>query len=200
MKSDIIKFYDCIPDFKLVKKMKINNYPWGGDYRPESYVQLFLTERALHVRLVSVENNPKVTKRVNNDKVCEDSCLEFFFMPFPHKSEEYLNFEFNAAGVMLLYRGKDRYNRFMPKYRDSNIFNIKPLKNAECWGIDFLIPSDFLKAEYDSILEKGDSFRCNFYKCGDLTEIPHYGCWSPVKSQEPDFHRPEYFGMITISG
>jgi hypothetical protein len=38
----------------------------------------------------------------------------------------------------------------------------------------------------------------NFYKCGDETEYPHFGCWNLIASPVPDFHRPEYFGEIVL--
>ena len=36
----------------------------------------------------------------------------------------------------------------------------------------------------------------NFYKCGDDTTKPHYLSWNPVKTENPDFHRPEFFGTL----
>jgi hypothetical protein len=38
--------------------------------------------------------------------------------------------------------------------------------------------------------------RCNIYKCGNLLKLPHYVSWSPIQSEQPDFHRPECFGNI----
>ena len=38
----------------------------------------------------------------------------------------------------------------------------------------------------------------NFYKCGDDTTKPHYLSWNPVKTENPDFHRPEFFGTLNF--
>jgi hypothetical protein len=38
----------------------------------------------------------------------------------------------------------------------------------------------------------------NFYKCGDDTSKRHYLSWNPVKTAKPDFHRPEYFGILNF--
>ena len=38
----------------------------------------------------------------------------------------------------------------------------------------------------------------NFYKCGDDTKYPHFGCWNEVVWEEPDFHRPECFGDLIL--
>ncbi len=40
--------------------------------------------------------------------------------------------------------------------------------------------------------------KANVYKCGDDTAVAHYGSWSPVKSNQPDFHRPECFGDMVL--
>jgi hypothetical protein len=36
----------------------------------------------------------------------------------------------------------------------------------------------------------------NFYKCGDDTMQPHYLTWSPVSTERPDFHQPDFFGLL----
>jgi hypothetical protein len=40
--------------------------------------------------------------------------------------------------------------------------------------------------------------RGNFYKCGDKTIHPHYGCWSPIELPKPDFHCSDFFGEIIL--
>ena len=42
------------------------------------------------------------------------------------------------------------------------------------------------------------SLRANFYKCGDKTAHPHYLSWSPIHTEKPDFHRPEFFGELIL--
>ena len=61
----------------------------------------------------------------------------------------------------------------------------------------FAIPSTVF------IFNKGLNFsklfsRANFYKCGDNTTKKHYLTWNPVKTKNPDFHRPEYFGLLNF--
>jgi hypothetical protein len=36
----------------------------------------------------------------------------------------------------------------------------------------------------------------NFYKCGDGTPEPHFVTWNPVGTENPDYHRPEFFGKV----
>ncbi|MBR5570284.1 MAG: hypothetical protein IKW10_05250 [Oscillospiraceae bacterium] len=52
----------------------------------------------------------------------------------------------------------------------------------------------------DNILWLPDvGIRANCYKCGDLTPKPHYLSWNPVTSPNPDFHRPQDFGLMTLA-
>ena len=39
--------------------------------------------------------------------------------------------------------------------------------------------------------------RGNFYKC-DESVHPHFGVWNPVATPQPDFHRPECFGILRL--
>lgn len=36
----------------------------------------------------------------------------------------------------------------------------------------------------------------NFYKCGDATTEPHYLSWNSIETDNPDFHRPDFFGKV----
>ncbi|MFA5695554.1 MAG: carbohydrate-binding family 9-like protein, partial [Proteiniphilum sp.] len=40
--------------------------------------------------------------------------------------------------------------------------------------------------------------RANFYKCGDETAEPHYISWSPIDLPAPDFHAPQFFGLLEM--
>ena len=36
----------------------------------------------------------------------------------------------------------------------------------------------------------------NFMKCGDETSDPHFVTWAPIATENPDYHRPEFFGVL----
>jgi hypothetical protein len=63
------------------------------------------------------------------------------------------------------------------------------------WSLTVAIPvSVFIWHTVENL--EGREFGANFYKCGDGLTQPHYLSWNPVLSAEPDFHRPESFGII----
>ena len=43
---------------------------------------------------------------------------------------------------------------------------------------------------------EGKKATANFYKCGEETSEPHYVTWNPIGSENPDYHRPEFFGKV----
>ncbi|MBQ8016189.1 MAG: hypothetical protein IJ264_08415 [Clostridia bacterium] len=73
-------------------------------------------------------------------------------------------------------------------------------ENGEkAWGYEIFIPDSLVSSLYGVEHHTNECrMKGNFYKCGDGTDFPHYGAHFPVKTENPDFHRPEYFGNITI--
>ena len=49
---------------------------------------------------------------------------------------------------------------------------------------------------YDPGFHFGGEMHCNFYKCGDLTEVLHYLAWAPLSCETPDYHRRQDFGVL----
>lgn len=89
----------------------IIKYPWGGSFCPEAFAEAKLTGSGLKFRLWCCEKHPRVTMTKPNSLVCLDSCLEVFLNPYPDFTRDYLNFEMNAAGTLLLQKGPDRAHR-----------------------------------------------------------------------------------------
>ena len=42
----------------------------------------------------------------------------------------------------------------------------------------------------------GKEIKANFYKCGDELQTPHFLSWNPIQIEQPDFHRPDFFGTL----
>lgn len=36
----------------------------------------------------------------------------------------------------------------------------------------------------------------NLFKCGDELSHPHFLSWQPIRTEKPDFHRPEFFAQV----
>lgn len=189
-------------------KISIDCYPWdSGGYRPRVEGIVLNTGTSFYVQLKAYEKEIKATYRQINDDVYKDSCLEFFLNPDPSHGERYMNFEFNPLGTLLLCIGKNRFDRKAITNVSPKLFSINSSLDEESirdykdsfWSIEFEIPFDFLEDHYGKMgFNSGSKMSSNFYKCGDETSNPHFGCWNPVTSEYPDFHRPECFGELIL--
>ena len=176
---------------------KVDNFPWGGDYRPTTIARLGTDGASLFVFMETDEIDLRYeTKGFGH--VHTDSCMEFFVSDLP--SAQYLNFEFNPLGAMYLSVGSSRHDRevlSIENYKD--LFQVKTAVHDNGWNLEFQIPISFFKRFFPAMeFKPGNVMRGNFYKCGDKTARPHYGCWSPINLQKPDFHCPDFFGTLTF--
>jgi hypothetical protein len=191
--------------WRQVTSISIDNYPWDENgYKPKTLVKMFYTETGINIKFISEDMNLKAVYEKQNDTVCKDSCVEFFFNPNPESDERYINFEANAIGTFRIGIGSSRQDRKLTQV-DSSIFKMRTTVNKEnlsnykgsSWTVEYFIPFNFIELHYGKInYKKGHIMKGNFYKCGDETKYPHFGCWNPIKTLYPDFHRSEYFGNI----
>ncbi len=189
------------PDWKRVPVGRIDCFQWEDKkaYRPESTFQMcFVKNEGIFVRMQSNETELRAVCTKRDENVWEDSCLEFFFSPC--ESAGYLNTEMNPNGAFLTQTGKDRYNRRFLK----ELTLLSPLVHAgrgkNGWGVELFIPCGVFEEAFGVRFDAAPGvYSGNFYKCGDKTEKPHYGSFSPMRKELTlGFHDPEYFATITV--
>jgi hypothetical protein len=188
---------------RIKDRLNIDILNWAGySYMPEVSVAMSYSDNEIFLKYYVREKYFKAEKTETNQMVCEDSCVEFFVSP--EDDGIYYNIEFNAIGTCLMGSGTARANstRVDPKI----IAGIRRLASARDktvtekrgnfeWTITAAIPlSVFFRHNLKEL--KGKFFRANFYKCGDKLEVPHYVTWNKVDTEKPDYHRPEYFGVL----
>jgi hypothetical protein len=178
---------------------------WGEyPYKPDVCFKIIHFNNGLLVMYKVEENHVKATVINDNGPVYNDSCVELFISPAG--DDFYYNFEFNAIGSLLLGYGNQRHNRMLAPNevlhsisRFSSI-GFQPVDNYGNiqWELFAFIPfTAFFKHSINNL--EGLHPKGNIYKCGNLLQVPHYVSWSPVLTEKPDFHRPEFFGGFTIS-
>ena len=135
-----------------------------------------------------------------NSHVYQDSCVEFF-AKIPGDSE-YYNFEFNCIGTALSSKRKSRTesnhysNEQMARIKTWSSLGNEPFEEKEgihSWQVVVAIPFDMMGVDSNNMPEM---INANFYKCGDKTSIPHYVSWNKIETENPNFHRPEFFGEL----
>ncbi len=176
-----------------MKRVPIAAAPWGGAYRPAAFAALTREPEALVFTLSSAEAEPPARYRELNSPVYLDSCLEAFFRPWPERPE-YLNFEMNANGALLLQLGPLRQERrfLTPEEFPGCWPSVCAFREPGGWGVRLRVPFAFLRAAFGVGAEPDPDAMCgNFYKCGENPR--HYLCHAPVQAEKPDFHRSECF-------
>lgn len=179
----------------------LSNTPWKAyPYKPQVDFSIAHSEDSIYLKYYVTEKHIRAVNTRTNDPVYEDSCVEFFVS---FDDSGYYNFECNSLGTFLLYFGTDLEHR--NPLPDSVIERIKTYttiqKNASdktySWTITWIIPKSIFIYHPQLSLSK-QTYSANFYKCGDKTEEPHFLTWSPIRTETPAFHRPEFFGKISF--
>jgi hypothetical protein len=174
---------------------KMNLYPWdNAGYTPEATLKMVYNESALRVCLYAAVETPTVLTNQDDGPVWEDDCLELFLAPYA-EDPDYINFECNALGAMVIGKAAsraDRQNLIAALKPQMGVYTVNyPGKGFE---VHYTLPLAALAELYNKpLLKKGDMMRLNAYKCGEATPIPHFGMLFPIENPTPDFHRPEFF-------
>jgi hypothetical protein len=188
---------------RLKDKLLIDTLNWDGyKYKPGVELSIAYSDNEIFLKYYVTEDYFKAEKTETNQMVCEDSCVEFFVSP--EDDGIYYNLEFNGIGTCLLGTGTGRENStranpdIISKIRRLSSIGDKPVSEKTGkfnWEITIAVPFEvFFHHKINSL--EGKTFRANFYKCGDMLTIPHYVTWNPVGTENPDYHQPEYFGLL----
>lgn len=187
-----------------LKKVGINCVNWEDKYpyHPITVFSMAYSDKFLYVNYFVRCNYLRAVNYKNNSPVAEDSCVEFF-MQTPG-SEEYWNFEFNCIGAINASHRKDRKHPI--RLTDMELATVKryatcgnnPFQELEGifnWGLAIAIPFELIGVD---VSKRPIEMKGNLYKCASATSMPHYLSWALIKTDKPDFHRPEYFGKIIL--
>lgn len=187
-------------EIEQCEKFSINQYMWNSKQAPTAYGWMgYVDGEGLFVKMVCEEENPRRTYTKHNDPVYEDSAMEIFLC-FPEAGETlsnecmYTNFEINSNGAMLANFGKGRQNRKSISEEQFKQTGVKAQVKAKKWELQVLFPESYLEEICDfKRVKNGASFYCNFYKICETEEDLHFGSYSPIESERPNFHLPVCF-------
>lgn len=182
--------------FCALEYARVDSYVWDPDgYCPEARAYVARTDEGLLVLMCAREEKTYAVETHIGGDVYRDSCLEFFLMGRPSCNEDYINFEVNVNGVPHIGLGAGRPNRRVLKEIPAGMRISHSVHAGQWWAVCYNIPDAFIREMLGGELE--ETVRANFYKC-DESIHPHFGSWNPVRSAEPDFHRPESFGLLKL--
>lgn len=171
-------------------------------YHPLTAFSIAHSDTCIYIDFFVRCNYLRAVNYKNNSDVYQDSCVEFFVAP--EGVAPYYNFEFNCIGTIHAAKRMDRHSGQLLSDEQLNTVRrlascgTRPFNELEgmfSWNLVVAIPLNLIGVKYEG---KPITLRGNFYKCADATSDPHYLSWSPIDTPNPDFHRPEFFGNITL--
>lgn len=183
---------------------KVECVNWAEDYpyKPAVSFRIAYTDDALLIHYRVSEESVRSVAGCDNGKVWEDSCVEFFSVPAA--DGVYYNMECNCTGRLLVGVGAGRENRqHAPQEVLDRVDRWSSLGTGDFeekaapaeWQVALVIPfSTYFLHQITSLA--GTEVRANFYKCGDMLSKPHFLSWNPIELPKPNFHVPEFFGML----
>ena len=200
------------------QKVACVNWPKEFPYAPKMEVALAHTGDSLLLHYRVEEDCIRAEAEADGGRVWEDSCCEIFLQPSSpntHHPTPYFNIECNCAGTLLIGKGEDRHDRqpataktLQSANRWSSLMKSAvsgkngrytiPLKDGKfTWHMALVVPATAL---FDSGITdfSGQTMRGNIYKCGDCLTTPHFLSLFPIETDQPDFHRPEFFREFTF--
>lgn len=197
-----VKMIKSAAELSFVEPFYVEHLLWGTRSIPKTYGYIgFVQDEGFYLKMICEEQNPLRTYIHDQDPVYQDSAMEAFFMFEEEHSEEpiYFNLEMNSNGALLAAYGKDRLCRTGFSRENCRRIGCEAKIGEESWEVSFHVPLSLLHEIYGLFhLGEGSTFSCNFYKISETKEIEHYASYSPVLTEMPDFHRPEFFEKAVI--
>ncbi len=184
------------------EEIGVINWP-EFSYKPEVHFAVAWAPGMIVVKYYVREEVIRARFTEDNAPVWKDSCVEFFVAP--GDDGVYYNFEINCIGTCLAEKGLSRSPReklqpevieHIKRFPSLGVAPFEEKKGDFSWELLAIIPvASFVDHAVEPDLQ-GKTFRANFYKCGDELSKPHYLTWNPVRTPQPDYHRPEFFREI----
>lgn len=203
----VVKTYSAINsiDWTEVPKAQIDIYKWVDSVEYDAYGQLvYIEDYGFICRMTCVESDPLTRYTEFGDPVYLDSCMEFFAA---WDNVSYINIESNSVAALCAQFGATKNNRrpITDYLSESEIFTVTPDVGEEVWTLTMDIPVSKLQKFYGNgmtaaTFASGYTFKGNFYKIGSdaVTGVRHYGMWTEVDGNTPNFHQPDCFGTFVI--
>lgn len=182
-----------------IEKAEISNYGWVKSKHYDSFAKLvYIKDSGFICKMFCAEREPYAACTKDGGEVWKDSAMEFFFS---FEDGKYINLETNSTGARV--QEFSTYPRQCLKVFDKipEGFKVTASREGVYWTLEIELPLEKLQVFFPSVdadkLIPGYEFTGNFYKVG-VTKEEHYAMWNEVKTETPDFHRPDYFGKLVI--
>lgn len=201
------------PAWRQVEPLQISlpHWPCQSEHLPLTEVKMQYDPENIYVIFRVQDRYVRAVATGINGQVWKDSCVEFFFSPYPGTGNSYLNLEVNCNGIPLMqhHEGPRAGTHFLDVEQCRKIEIASSIQCAVeneiteplTWTLEYRLPFEILAAYPEFVKPApGLCWKANFYKCADESSHPHWMAWSPIDRDQPDFHCPEYFSILSFAG
>jgi len=195
-------------EWRKIETIKIDNYMGTvSPFKPTVEAKMIYDTDNVYVIFRVKDKFVKSTVTEYNGNVSGDSCVEFFFSPDTDAPLKYFNLEINAGGTPLIFYVSKPWTEFVkleaPEIKQIEIAHSLPsvvdpeITEPVTWSIEYRIPLSMLK-KFSNVTNPapGVIWKANFYKTGSRTSNPNYLTWNFVDNPKPNFHLPQFFGVL----
>lgn len=201
-----VKTIEKKEDIFQCERFEVNHFQWHCVVTPATCGYMgYLKGKGLYILMSCEEAEPLCRCENHHDMVCKDSAVEAF-LAFAEKGQAvtnndmYLNFEINANGAMYAKYGFGRKGRQFISDEIYAASGVTAQIGEKEWQMSLLVPEDFLETVCGWKADgSGKEMYCNFYKISEDEKIEHYGSFSPIDSETPNFHLPVCFAKAVMS-
>jgi hypothetical protein len=192
-------------DWKAASPVGDFVFPWYKEGKKEqTEVKALWDDEYLYILYKCEDEHISAHYFERNSAPYKDDCIEAFIAPNPEHPLWYTNYEINCLGTWLAGLHKDSFNEYvLPDKILIGRSHVGTINNEDDidshWIIEIGIPFENLK-DFEIKLppKNGTVWGINFNRCGgDINQ--QYSQWSPSKTEQPNFHRPQDFGKIIFS-
>jgi hypothetical protein len=202
------------PAWRQAEELAIEHFhAESSDHRPQTRLKLLYDQAGLYAIFDVRDRFVRSVQTAYQGPVYTDSCVELFLEP--KLDQGYFNFEFNCGGTLLLHHSKVEEVDGKPKksftpvdsahIQGVRVYHSLPkvvepeLLTETNWQLECFIPFEVFSPYLGALGDvKGQTWRANFFKCGDATSHPHWASWAPIGA-ELNFHQPCYFAPLIFA-
>lgn len=178
---------------------KLNYNLWKtNSSEPSVSFSMAYNSSAIYLKYYVTETEARAIVKQTNGHVWEDSCVEFFIAL---DDAGYYNIEVNCAGVSRVGYGANKHQRNLLNEKDIQKYLFTSAMQHNSNGVaqwELYMVVSWRLFRHHKVAVRGRQFRANFYKCGDKLQQPHYLSWSNIVAEAPDFHLPQFFGLLNF--
>ena len=195
-------------DWKAAQSFGDFKFPWWKEGEKElTEVKMLWDDNFLYTSFRCDDKHIWADHYDINSATCLDDCAEIFWIPNPGESLSFYQFEINCIGnVLSMYYNyekgmKSGLHTIMVPHIGQTIQGT--VNNDEDIDKGWIVETAIRFSDYPELSKKpvptpGKIWHVGLHRCGGKTN-EQYSQWSPSKTPNPNFHRPQDFGKIIFS-